>query len=122
MKTEQHEIIKQAVTMFEQDMKWLRDKNNPALGYVSITPSRITTEDRYFYGSEYIEVEESWNKSHLSVLNRFKNYPQIEKRLDRIFDTIYILNKNEELISIEDKLIIAQVLTPMTMRVFGKGR
>ena len=122
MKTVNQETIQQAVTMFEEDMKWLRGHNNPAVGYISVSPSRFSVEDRYIYGSNYIEVEEIYNKSHLSVMNRFKNFPQIEKRLDRLFDNIKVLNDNEELISIGDKLIISQVLTPVSKRVFGKGR
>ncbi len=110
MKTVNQETIKQAVTMFEEDMKWLRGYNNPALGYVSVKPSRFSVEDRYIYGSNYIEVEAIWNKSHFSVMNRIKNFPQIEKRLDRLFENIKVLNDNEELVSIGDKLIISQVL------------
>lgn len=122
MKTVNQETIKQAVTDFEEDMKWLRDYNNPAVGYISVKPFRFSVEDRYIHGSNYIEVEERWNKSHLSVMNRFKNFPQIEKRLDRLFDNIKVLNDNEDLVSIEDKLIISQVLTPVSQIVFGKGQ
>ena len=122
MKTVNQETIQQAVTMFEEDMKWLRGYNNPALGYISVTPSRFSVKDRYIYDSDYIEVEEHWDRSHLSVMNRIKNFPQIEKRLDRLFENINFLNDNEELISIGDKLIISQVLTPVSKRVFGKGR
>ena len=122
MKTVNQESIKQVVSMFEEDMNWLRGYNNPALGYVTVKPSRFSVEDRYIYGSNYIEVEEHWVRSHLSVMNRIKNFPQIEKRLDRLFENIKFLNDNEELISIGDKLIISQVLTPVSKRVFGKGQ
>ena len=122
MKTVNQETIKQTVTMFEEDMKWLRGHNNPAVGYISVSPSRFSVEDRYIYGCNYIEVEEHWNRSHLSVMNRIKNFPQIEKRLDRLFENIKVLNDNEELISIGDKLIISQVLTPVSKRVFSKGQ
>ncbi len=117
MKTEQRNKVSQAIAAFEDGMQWLHDSSNPAHGYVDVAASSYTTEDRYLYAYSYIEVEETWEKNYLSVLNRFRNFPQIEKRLDKVFDAISAINNNEESLTPEDKLTISKILSTMKQLV-----
>ena len=117
MKTEQRNKVSQAIAAFEDGMQWLHDSSNPAYGYVDVAESSYTTEDRYLYAYSYIKVEETWEKNYLSVLNRFRNFPQIEKRLDKVFDAISVINNNEESLTPEDKLTISKVLSTMKQLV-----
>lgn len=100
--------LEKAINCFVENVEWVMNPNSPCNGYIRV--AEMCAEACMLSYHVLIELEEVWDKGGMAVSNRLKAYPQITRRLDDLFDAVYVINKMEGETSIEQREEIWKIL------------